>query len=125
MIYDPEADRGGTAFCTQNENEIYYGDVLVELINGVRLLFQYSYSRPAYIYLDINGTKGPNLLGIDLFIAHWEPQEQTLIRPIFYEHPVPATECKEDPLSCFRIIVHNGWKIPEGYSWDEIKKGNK
>lgn len=68
-------------FCTYGIN--WYAQPRVQLQNGMYIAFVVtSFSYPntvAYLYVDVNGTKGPNTEAIDQFIFQYDLSKQTYI----------------------------------------------
>lgn len=68
-------------FCTYGIN--WYGQPRVQLQNGMYIAFVVtSFSAPntaSALYIDVNGTKGPNTEAIDQFIFQYDLNKQTFI----------------------------------------------
>lgn len=85
-------------------------------------------------FVDLNGPKGPNTIGRDVFIYMWTPHagidiintglygytvDDTLSivkSKLFYEHKDMLDNCKTNGgTQCGALIEENGWKIPDDY----------
>ena len=93
------------------------------LANGMYLgVSWYSYSELSngfsFIYtVDINGDKGPNQIGHDIF--HFGIMENKLYATGGLHLPswkgIKNTDCKNTGEWCSAVIMKNGWKIPDEY----------
>lgn len=98
----------------------------VILPNGSALIvsgFIGSYNRTQKeVYIDLNGSKEPNRLGVDLFDFVLDPKKGLL--PIGYNEKdaVIKDSCLKNltPKFCAAKVIRNGWKIPKDYSWDNF-----
>lgn len=96
--------------------------------NGEKVMFQF------WTTIDINGSKGPNILGIDNFDLvktvdyrqpmldgadmiinkHYEPDTYELSYDKYTEDEL-YEQCETKGTTCGGIIQRNGWKIPDNY----------
>ena len=70
------------------------------------------------LYFDINGSKGPNMLGTDIFIFSFAPNSTESILPICSGRTDEEVNqnCKEsDGGCCAEKIRRDGWKIGKDY----------
>ncbi len=113
----------------------------IRLNNGV-LLYFFSNINIGYIWLiaDINGEKGPNKVGRDIFVfdaynhVHYlYPNRESAFRIKFWGHhitnkdaltsPSEQYACRKDnndeyaKFYCGRLIELNNWEIPKDYPW--------
>ena len=73
-----------------------------------------------YIITDINGFKGPNVIGKDFFT--FQISLTTGEFGFFYQSSQNTREkmlssCKSSPWTCGRLILMDGWEIKEDYPW--------
>ena len=63
--------------------------------------------------IDVNGPKGPNIVGVDLFRINMDPDGGKLVAPgIGFEKAQRLLYCKNgDPDICFTIVMDSDWKI--------------
>ena len=102
---------------------------------GIMLLKNVSPTRLLELYIDINGNKGPNTLGKDVF-GFYLLKNKKLILPVAwedgqYDNPITDREIlKNGPslnsyqcnktgrgLWCGALIMQDGWKIAPDYPW--------
>ncbi len=83
------------------------------------------------IYCDLNGKKGPNILGKDIFVFHYSlknndtvtgkfiPYGGTLIDPGEYTRDALKDTCSKNGsgLTCAALIMADGWQIKDDYPW--------
>lgn len=69
------------------------------------------------IWVDINGSKGPNRLGHDFFM--FERTENGMIKPLGYNKGKNNIDinCKSSGEYCAAKIIQDGWKIEKNYPW--------
>ena len=108
---------------------------LVELINGVVLMFYYNgninsdgtafkLSNPT-IFVDLNGKSGPNTQGIDFFAFVLDSSQNKLVAfGDGYSRDALKNYCKKDSslalydnLRCTELIKIDNWKIADDYPW--------
>ena len=70
------------------------------------------------IYIDINGPKGPNQFGQDVFILYRNEEADSII-PYGADKPIEEVQqnCSKTGtgMYCASWIYQNGWNIPKGY----------
>lgn len=70
------------------------------------------------LYIDLNGSKNPNILGKDVFYFSIDLKNHRIIPP-----SIDSTEtglidtCKSVGITCSTLIMRNGWKITDQYPW--------
>ncbi len=78
------------------------------------------YSSASQVFVDINGTKGPNTLGKDVFwfIVNFNGN---IVRPYGYNRTTATinSSCskKSDGNYCAAKIINDGWQIKDDYPW--------
>ena len=87
-----------------------------------------------WMFADINGRKGPNRIGRDIFVfdiyAHPNPNDKANFRLKFWGYYLSDEElkstksyaCNKNAVSasgfnCGEIILRNNWEIPDDYPW--------
>ena len=89
-----------------------------------------SYIMGLFLIIDVNGAKGPNTLGKDVFftqlpfttdskLAMYQPF-RALPNKIFYDNVSRETlinECKSTGYYCGYLIQRDGWQIKNDYPW--------
>ncbi len=91
--------------------------LLFMLKNGVVVFMprnsQDAEGNPLYtnlVYIDVNGTSGPNKCGADVFVFS---RANGTFKP--YTHN--SKSCYNDPYYCADLIMKNGWEYPEDYPY--------
>lgn len=89
------------------------------------VLFNHS-SNYRQLTIDINGPKGPNVAGRDVFTFNLSPLQQaptfviTGLAPIGSDSYDKCSNTRSDAwngVTCAREIILNNWKIPDDYPW--------
>lgn len=99
----------------------FYG---ITLVNGVKMFFRYNNSGPlftnVFIIVDINGTKGPNVYGRDVFCLILEPNTSkinmfghSLVGESSINQHCSATS--SGSLMCGAKIMRDGWQMKNDY----------
>ena len=115
---------GARSAPTHTSGKAYY---TMKLANGSFLFYFYDSHSDAsttqpIIYLDVNGAKGPNILGKDLFFLFIDFNGKLNMvsnRPTRDE----VLEMCKDPnvvnlwSNCAALIMYDGWKISDDYPW--------
>ena len=91
--------------------------VLFRLNSGAVVFFPRNTSdeqgNPSYtrvLYIDVNGGKGPNKGGSDVFSLYRDTANGVI--------PYPSSSCADNASSgCFQKIVENDWEFPDDYPY--------
>lgn len=95
------------------------------LDNGTFMIMRYpSLTRPDIfdILIDINGSKGPNKYGYDVFIMQKSSAKGTKAFVPYgygsnYNYSIRTNECKNIGGFCLYKIMEDGWQIRSDYNW--------
>lgn len=72
-----------------------------------------------HFYVDINGSKNPNVLGKDVFI--FTISDKKLLRPYGYNRAYKNLDCSRQSSGnmndCTAKIIADGWQIKNDYPW--------
>ena len=82
-------------------------------------------------YMDIDGPKGKNIIGKDIFVAelpfahktkfmmheYWELTGDNMIKLGAQNRTELLQRCKDKPEYCGRLIQFDGWEIKDDYPW--------
>ncbi len=110
---------------TTTTGTIYY---TFEMANGAYVFYKlgqnsdYSYSEP-FFYIDVNGQKGPNILGKDVFVLRINYNGHLEMPGIRKTRAELLNICATDPSratiweSCGALIQKDGWEITPDYPW--------
>ena len=72
-------------------------------------------SQDSSVFVDINGPKGPNIIGIDAF--SFDPTDKNVFMPEGYD--ISATDCtsSDHGYLCAAKIIKDNWEIKDDYPW--------
>ena len=102
---------GRKAFITQDN--VVYMVIVFSVINSSRKEYAYEHR----IWVDVNGGKGPNLFGKDVFIFKYVTNKTVF--PAGYELSDSKLLCTKNNTGqgsyCAERIRRNDWKIPDDY----------
>ena len=75
-----------------------------------------------YILADINGKRGPNQTGKDMFAFYFQTQNGNFRFYSWSSSPVLERTrnlemCKKTPKTCGQLIMQDGWEFKEDYPW--------
>ena len=74
-------------------------------------------------WADLNGLKGPNVLGHDIFVFKLKLQQNAKFMPYYYEqasYGATLASCQNGGLEsrcCTGLIMLDGWEIKDHYPW--------
>lgn len=108
-FYKPD---GKTIIATwgSNQNKFY-------LTDGTLIISTGNQSGMLCVYVDLNGSKGPNIQGKDIFIFGFTSEQK--LQPWRYNHSRDQnlTSCQTDGAECSALIMQDGWRIADDYPW--------
>ncbi len=133
-------DASYLGYKTKDGRTYWSSDILrytVELSNGTALFFEYNggsteidgvttnYITNPIIFIDVNGTAGPNVLGHDFFMVQLSTIENKLTTCGSSQTRTTMLErCRKNPtgniydnLYCTALIQIDGWKFAEDHPW--------
>ena len=118
-----------TSWPWDNENAVGQNNIYI-LSNGSAITVSHFLNLQMRITVDINGAKGPNIMGIDGFVFYIdESQNQLLPVGNQYDRNVlrygtNGYSCSKDNKTgyysgsyCAALIMRDGWKISNDYPW--------
>ncbi len=112
-------DYGRVLFST-NDGYILYVNIMQWSLDSPDSLGDPLFSASQNVLIDINGLKGPNKLGRDVFRAVMNYNKNNVM-PYDTEKSVDAVnrDCSKTGRgeACFAKIVKDGWKISDDYPW--------
>ncbi len=102
---------------------------ILVLTNGVTLFMLYNGSTSVYtyplIFVDINGKKGPNILGRDFFAFQFDGVNKMKLEALgpdtdrdrLKSYCMSENGEKYENLYCTKLIMLDGWQIKDDYPW--------
>lgn len=73
------------------------------------------------LHIDINGPKGPNIAGRDVFSFRLSGTAPTYtidsLKPVKSRCDKSSDNSAWNGFGCAELIINNGWKIPDDYPW--------
>ena len=67
------------------------------------------------VFVDINGPKGPNIMGIDFFV--FEPTDRNIFMPKGYDLSENDCNSSDNGSECAAKIIQDNWEIKDDYPW--------
>ena len=72
-------------------------------------------SQDSSVFVDINGPKGPNIMGIDFFV--FEPTDRNIFMPKGYDLSENDCNSSDNGSECAAKIIQDNWEIKDDYPW--------
>lgn len=73
-----------------------------------------------FIWTDLNGIKGPNVVGHDIFLFKLNLSQNAQFMPYYYSTTSALSNCQQGDMEsrcCTGLIMLDGWEIKAHYPW--------